>query len=71
MSTDVPLLEVRGLRKWYDIRSGIIPRVTGHVRAVDAACRRVIAEARDRAGAAPRGGSFVRRRTLRPVRSIT
>jgi oligopeptide transport system ATP-binding protein len=30
-----PLLEVRALRKRYDIRGGIIPRVRGHVRAVD------------------------------------
>src|SRR5438552_2351793 len=30
-----PLLEVRDLRKWYDIRAGVIPRVHGHVRAVD------------------------------------
>jgi len=30
-----PLLEVRDLRKWYAIRGGIIPRVRGHVRAVD------------------------------------
>jgi oligopeptide/dipeptide ABC transporter ATP-binding protein len=29
------LLEVAGLRKWYELRSGIIPRVTGHVKAVD------------------------------------
>ena len=26
---------MRDLRKWYDIRGGIIPRVRGHVRAVD------------------------------------
>jgi oligopeptide transport system ATP-binding protein len=30
-----PLLDVRDLRKWYDLRGGIIPRVRGHVRAVD------------------------------------
>jgi oligopeptide transport system ATP-binding protein len=30
-----PLLEVRDLRKWYDLRGGIIPRVRGQVRAVD------------------------------------
>ncbi len=30
-----PLLEVRNLRKWFDIRKGIIPRPVGHVRAVD------------------------------------
>jgi oligopeptide transport system ATP-binding protein len=35
MSTETPLLDVRGLRKWYDIRTGVIPRVTGQVRAVD------------------------------------
>jgi oligopeptide transport system ATP-binding protein len=32
---NAPLLEVKGLRKWYDIRGGVIPRVRGHVRAVD------------------------------------
>jgi oligopeptide transport system ATP-binding protein len=32
---NTPLLEVRDLRKWYDIRGGIIPRVRGHVHAVD------------------------------------
>ncbi len=30
-----PLLEVRGLKKHYPIRGGLIPRVTGSVRAVD------------------------------------
>jgi oligopeptide/dipeptide ABC transporter ATP-binding protein len=35
MSRETPLLEVRELRKWYDIRGGIIPRVRHHVRAVD------------------------------------
>ena len=29
------VLEVRNLRKWYEIRRGVIPRVTGHVKAVD------------------------------------
>ena len=29
------LLDVQGLRKWYELRAGIIPRVTGHVKAVD------------------------------------
>jgi peptide/nickel transport system ATP-binding protein len=29
------LLEVRGLRTWFPIRSGILQRVSGHVRAVD------------------------------------
>ncbi len=30
-----PLLDVKDLRKWYDIRGGVIPRVRGRVRAVD------------------------------------
>ena len=30
-----PLLEVSDLHKWYDVRAGVIPRVRGHVRAVD------------------------------------
>jgi oligopeptide/dipeptide ABC transporter ATP-binding protein len=30
-----PVLEVRNLRKWFDIRRGVIPRVIGHVKAVD------------------------------------
>jgi peptide/nickel transport system ATP-binding protein len=30
-----PLLEVRGLRTWYPISTGILQRVTGHVKAVD------------------------------------
>jgi peptide/nickel transport system ATP-binding protein len=29
------LLEVRGLKTWFPIRTGILQRVTGHVRAVD------------------------------------
>jgi peptide/nickel transport system ATP-binding protein len=29
------LLELRGLRAWFPIRSGILQRVTGHVKAVD------------------------------------
>ena len=29
------VLEIRNLRKWYDIRRGVIPRVVGHVKAVD------------------------------------
>ena len=29
------LLEVTNLRKWYAIRRGVIPRVVGHIRAVD------------------------------------
>jgi peptide/nickel transport system ATP-binding protein len=35
MNGQVPLLEVRDLRKWYEVRGGVIPRVRGHVRAVD------------------------------------
>ena len=35
MTSQPPLLEVDGLRKWYELRGGIIPRVTGHVKAVD------------------------------------
>jgi len=30
-----PLLEVRGLRTWYPIRTGVFARTTGHVKAVD------------------------------------
>src|SRR4051812_8110482 len=30
-----PVLEVRGLRKWYEIRGGVIPHVVGSVKAVD------------------------------------
>jgi ABC-type oligopeptide transport system ATPase subunit len=29
------LLELRGLRTWFPIRTGIFKRVTGHVKAVD------------------------------------
>src|SRR5687768_7390390 len=29
------VLEVRNLRKWFEIRRGVIPRVVGHVKAVD------------------------------------
>lgn len=29
------VLEVINLRKWYEIRRGVFPRVTGHVKAVD------------------------------------
>jgi peptide/nickel transport system ATP-binding protein len=29
------LLEIRGLRTWFPIRSGVLQRVSGHVRAVD------------------------------------
>ena len=32
---DLPLLEVRGLKKYYPIERGILRRVVGHVRAVD------------------------------------
>jgi oligopeptide transport system ATP-binding protein len=32
--TPAPLLEVRSLRKWYDIRGGVIPRLKVHVQAV-------------------------------------
>ena len=32
---DVPLLEVRGLRKYFPIAKGMLRRVTGNVRAVD------------------------------------
>ena len=35
MNAQAPLLEVRDLRKWYDLRGGIIPRVRGHVRALE------------------------------------
>ena len=33
--TPPTVLEVHNLRKWYEIRRGVIPRVVGHVRAVD------------------------------------
>src|SRR3954463_3643361 len=29
------LLEVKSLRKWYEVRRGVFPRVVGHVKAVD------------------------------------
>ncbi|MBO0766008.1 MAG: ATP-binding cassette domain-containing protein, partial [Hyphomicrobiaceae bacterium] len=29
------LLELRGLKAWFPIRTGILQRVTGHVKAVD------------------------------------
>jgi oligopeptide transport system ATP-binding protein len=35
MTMPPPLLEVRNLRKWYDIRRGMISGVQGHVKAVD------------------------------------
>ncbi len=33
--TDVPVLSVRDLRKYFPIRTGVLSRVTGHVKAVD------------------------------------
>ena len=33
--SDVPLLRVEKLRTWFDIRTGLTRRVTGHVRAID------------------------------------
>ena len=33
--SDAAILEVDNLRKWYEIRRGVIPRVVGNVRAVD------------------------------------
>jgi oligopeptide/dipeptide ABC transporter ATP-binding protein len=35
MTSETLLLDVSNLRKWYEIRRGVIPRVRGHVRAVD------------------------------------
>ena len=35
MTTPVPLLEVKGLKKWFEVRRGIIPRVIANVKAVD------------------------------------
>jgi oligopeptide transport system ATP-binding protein len=35
MTTSPPLLDVRGLRKWYELRGGLFSRVRGHVKAVD------------------------------------
>ena len=29
------VLQVKNLRKWYDVRRGVIPRIVGHVKAVD------------------------------------
>jgi ABC-type glutathione transport system ATPase component len=34
-TSDGPLLQVRDLRTWFPIRSNVLQRVTGHVRAVD------------------------------------
>jgi oligopeptide/dipeptide ABC transporter ATP-binding protein len=33
--TPPPILGVKNLRKWYEVRRGVIPRVIGHVKAVD------------------------------------
>src|SRR5207247_3367806 len=30
-----PLIEVRDLKTWFPVRSGVVSRITGHVRAVD------------------------------------
>lgn len=35
MNTTVPLLEVKGLKKWFPIRRGLIPKVVAHVKAVN------------------------------------
>lgn len=35
MTTPVPLLEVKGLKKWFEVRRGIVPRVIANVKAVD------------------------------------
>ncbi len=35
MNTTAPLLEVKGLKKWFGIRRGIIPKVVANVKAVD------------------------------------
>ena len=34
MNGTAPLLEVRRLRKWYEIKGGVIPHLIGHVQAV-------------------------------------
>jgi oligopeptide/dipeptide ABC transporter ATP-binding protein len=34
-SLEEPILEVRGLRTWYPVRSGVLQRTVAHVRAVD------------------------------------
>ena len=34
-NSQTPLLEVKNLKKYYDIRGGLFPKVTGHVYAVD------------------------------------
>ena len=33
--TPATILRVKNLRKWYDVRRGVIPRIVGHVKAVD------------------------------------
>jgi oligopeptide transport system ATP-binding protein len=33
--TEKPLLDVRDLRTWFELKGGIVPTVRGHVRAVD------------------------------------
>ena len=30
-----PLVEVRGLKRYFPVRSGLLKRTTGHVKAVD------------------------------------
>jgi len=35
LSAEAPLVEVRGLKTWFPVRSGVVNRVVGHVRAVD------------------------------------
>jgi oligopeptide transport system ATP-binding protein len=35
LSTQVPLVEVRGLKTWFPVRSGVVNRIVGQVRAVD------------------------------------
>src|SRR5947208_272099 len=35
MSVDKPILEVKNLKTYYPITSGLLRRVTGHVKAVD------------------------------------
>ena len=34
-SSDLPLLDIRGLKTWYAIKKGVFARTVGHVRAVD------------------------------------
>ena len=35
MAADTPLVEVRNLKTWFPVRSGVVSRVVGYVRAVD------------------------------------